>query len=161
MASLIEGYFLLTEPRPFTGGSAAKAYLTLYDTCAALGSMSGEVFVDSELRIYSQSLDGMVVHIYGRFSVAAATEQDEPYLLIEVHRFLATDISPYDTTASKDRRTSVTVAGRVVPQTGVTGELGGGFFMLDTNEHIRDRNQSFTIKFATLFLLFGRRFLME
>jgi len=49
MTSLIEGYFRLTGARPFTGGSAAKAYLTVYDSCAALGLMSEEVFIDTEL----------------------------------------------------------------------------------------------------------------
>jgi len=151
MASLIEGYFRLTGARPFAGGSAAKAYLTVYDSCAALGLMSEEVFIDTELRVYSQGLDGMVVHLYGRFSVVPATDEEDPYLLIEVHRFIATNIDPFDNTASKDRRTSVTVSGRVVPLTDVTGEVESGVFMLEVNEFIRDRNQSFTIRFATHF----------
>ena len=152
MTSLIEGYFRLTGARPFAGGSAAKAYLTVYDACAALGLMSEEVFIDTELRMYSQGLDGMVVHLYGRFSVVAATEEEDPYLLIEVHRFIATNINPFDSAASKDRRTSVTVSGRVVPLADVTGQVESGVFMLEATEFIRDHNQSFTIRFASLFL---------
>ena len=161
MTSLIEGYFRLTGARPFVGGSAAKAYLTVYDSCAALGLMSEEVFIDAELRMYSQGLDGMVVHLYGRFSVVPATEEEDPYLLIEVHRFTATNINPFDKGASKDRRTSVTVSGRVVPLTNVTGEAESGVFMLEANEFIRDHSQSFTVRFATLFFLFSHCFLIE
>ena len=111
MACLIEGHFHLTGARPFAGSSATKAYLTVYDSCAALGLMSEEVFINTELRMYSQGLDGMVVHLYGRFSVVPATEEEDPYLLIEVHRFIATNINPFDSAASKDRRMSVTVSG--------------------------------------------------
>lgn len=152
MTSLIEGYFRLTGARPFAGGSAAKAYLTVYDSCAALGLMSEETFIDTELRVYSQGLDEVVVHLYGRFSVVPATEEEDPYLLIEVHRFTATTINPFDKTAAKDRRTSVTVSGRVIPFTDATGEVESGIFVLEANEFIRDRSQSFTIRFATLFL---------
>jgi len=161
MTSLIEGYFRLTGARPFSGGSAAKAYLTVYDSCAALGLMSEEVFIDTELRVYSQGLDGMVVHLYGRFSVVPAIEEEDPYLLIEVHRFIATNINPFDSTASKDRCTSVAVSGQVAPLTNVTGEVESGVFMLEVNEFIRDRNQLFTIRFATLFFLPSQCFLME
>jgi len=151
MTSLIEGYFSLTGARQFSGGSAAKAYLTVYDSCAALGLMSEEVFIDAELRMYSQGLDGVVIHLYGRFLVVPATEDDEPYLLIEVHRFIATSINPFDNTASKDQRTSVTVSGRVVPLANITGQVESGVFMLEANEFICDRNQTFTIRFATHF----------
>jgi len=151
MTTLIEGYFRLTGARQFAGGSAAKAYLTVYDSCAALGLMSEKVFIDTELRMYSQGLDGMVVHLYGRFSVVPATEEDDPYLQIEVHRFIATAINPFDETASKDRRTSVTVSGRVVPLTDIAGEVENGIFMLEVNEFIRDHNQSFTIRSAAPF----------
>ena len=101
--------------------------------------------------MYSQGLDGVVVHFYGWFSVVPATEEEVPYLLIEVHRFITTNINPFDNTASKDRRTSVTVSGRVIPLTDITGQVESGVFMLEANEFIRDCNQSFTIWFATLF----------
>ena len=38
--------------------------------------------------------------------------------------------------------------------TDVTGQVESGVFMLEANEFIRDCNQSFTIRFATLFFFF-------
>ena len=102
MTPLIEGYLRLTGAHPFVGGSAAKVYLTVYNSCAVLGLMSEEVFIDAELQMYSRGLNGMVVHLYGQFSIVPATEEEDPYLLIEVHRFTATNINPFDKGASKD-----------------------------------------------------------
>jgi hypothetical protein len=155
MTSLIEGLFQPENCRPFLDASSprkSKSYLSVYDSCAALSSISTGVFVECELRLFpaGQMIEGKVVKVHGRFSVITAADEDEPRLQVEVHRFVVMNaMDPTSEDIPDDLCTSVTLSGRVVSLTGATGNVGDKFFTLEVSEYVRDRTQTFNIRFAT------------
>jgi hypothetical protein len=156
MTSLIEGWFQLTNGRPFVDTTASprknKSYLSIYDSCTPLGPLSSEVFADCELRLFSpanQPLENKVVHIHGRFSIIAVHGEDEPHLEIEVHRFVVMDaLDPAGEATPDDLSTSVTLYGRVTLIPDTIGTTADKFFTLEVRDYIRDHHQTFSIRFV-------------
>lgn len=161
MASLIEGWFQLTNGRSFGDTTSpspkSKSYLSLYNSCANLGLLSKKVFINCELRLFSpgnQDLEGRVIHAHGRFLVVTPIDGDEPHLEIEVDRFVIMDaMDPASNNIPDDLRTSITLLGRVVPLTDVDDTTADKFFMLEVRDYVRDRNQTFNIQFVGFPLL--------
>lgn len=156
MACLIDGWFQLTNPRPFVDNPPdatsmsprkTKSYLTVYDSCAALGLIASKVWIDSELRIYNQNLDieDQVIHIHGRFSVLPADEDKASCLQVEVHRFVSDALDPRGANLPEAHCTSVTIFGRVASAVEVAG-TADKFFTLEVSDYIRDHNQTFNIR---------------
>jgi hypothetical protein len=160
MASLIEGWFQLANSRPFVDNfpdtttsspRKNKSYLSLYDSCAILGSISSEVFVECELRLFpgNHALEQKVVHAHGRFSVITPANEDKPRLQVEIHRFVVMDmIDPSSADTPEGLRTSVALSGRVVSVADATVNPADKFFMLEVSDYIRDHIQAFNIRFA-------------
>lgn len=166
MSSLIEGWFQLTNGRPFVDNSTdtassprkTKSYLSTYDSCATLGPISSEVFVQCELRLFpgNHVLEDKIIHAHGRFSIIYTADEDQPHhLQIEVHRFVVMNMDPSDEDTPDDLYTSVTLSGRVVSAADVTDDTADKFFMLEISEYIRDRNQTFNIRFGIFFSILG------
>ena len=155
MSSLIEGWFELTTGKPFTDDSvdptaspSKKAYLTVFESCACLGPISVEVFISCKLRMYlgGQNVDHRVIHGHGRFSVLPATDEQDPSLLLEIHRFDAMDMmDPSGDQNPEGLRTSVTLCGRVVPVVDGVTDVADKFFTLEVSEYIRDYKQTFSV----------------
>lgn len=160
MTSLIEGWFQPENARPFVDTSTdptatsprkSKPYLSVYDSYAALGSISTGVFVGCDLRLYlaGQAIIGKVVHVHGRFSVIAPAGEGEPRLQVEVHRFVVMNaMDPASEDIPGDLCTSVTLSGRVILLADATGNSADKFFTLEVSEYVRDRAQTFNIRFA-------------
>lgn len=95
MTTLISGWFQLGAGRPnddtTTPASSPrkKAYLTVFDSCASLGPISTQRFIQCEIRLFlgGQFIDDKIIHAHGRFHVAPATEDNEPFLQADIHRF--------------------------------------------------------------------------
>lgn len=175
MTSLIEGWFEPVNGQPYVDYSLDnnasprkdKSYLIIYDACAALGSLASKLFVDCELRLWpgNQVLEQKVIHIHGRFSIAAVPGDEDPSLKVEVHHFvimhandlandpandLNTDPTPLEV------RTSVTLFGQVISTTDAASNGGADkFFTLEISEYIRDRMQTFRIRFVCFTLCCG------
>jgi hypothetical protein len=160
MSSLIEGWFRLINGHPLVNGSVVptssptrKSYLSLFDACACLGPISAGAFVDCEIRLYlgRQDVEGKVVHMNGRFCVSTSVDRGEPFLQLEVHRFDVIDAwgtsDGSDDSSPDTLCTSITLCGRVVPCE-LVDEGPDKFFALEVNEYIRDRSQTFTIRFG-------------
>ena len=162
MSALIEGWFQLANGCPFVDdlpGTAAstwkgKSYLSVYNSCAALGPISSEVFAKCELRLFpgNQVLEDKVVHVHGRFSVVATADGDDPFCLqVEVHRFAIMNMDPTSDDTPGDLHTSVTLSGRVVSTADATDNAADRFFTLEVSEYIRDHIQAFNIRSVTSF----------
>ena len=162
MASLIEGFFQFINPRQFVDDAPEvttssprrdRSYLTLYDSYAGLGPVSpGRFWVPCTLRVYSpsQDLTDDVVHAHGRFSVVAAMEGNAPHLEIEVHRFVTmTNLDPNGNNPP-DFRVSVTLFGRVSQRFDTVENTADKFFVLEVSDYIRDRTQTYTIRYVVL-----------
>ena len=122
MSSLIEGWFQLMNGHPFvddlpdatTTPQKTRSYLSVYNSCATLGPISSEDFVQCELHLFpgNHLLDDKVVHVHGQFSIIASADEDQPHKLqIEVHRFVITNMNPTDKATPDDLYTSVTLSG--------------------------------------------------
>ena len=162
MASLIEGFFQVVDGRPFAPPDDSqttttssprnkKNYLTLFNSCVALGSLPKEVFVEADLRVYAlgQDLEDKVIHVHGRF-FTATTDGGDPYFHIDVIRFCTmTHMNPSVETTLDDLRTSVTLLGQVIPLAMVPENTADRFFMLGVLDYVRDQTQLFTIKFVS------------
>ena len=159
MSLLIEGWFQLMNGHPFvddlpdatTTPRKTRSYLSIYDSCATLGPISSEDFVQCELRLFpgNNLLDDKVVHVHGQFSIIASADEDQPHKLqIEVHRFVITNMNPTDEATPDDLYTSVTLSGRVVSTTDAIDNGADRFFMLEVSEYIRDHIQLFNIRFV-------------
>ena len=158
MTSLIEGWFEPINAQPYVNNSPDKkassrkdkSYLTVYDACAALGSLSSGNFVDCEIRLWpgNQILEQKIIHAHGRFSIITAPGDDDPCLQIEVYRFVvmhADDSSPDPTPL--EVRTSVTLCGQVTSTADAANDGSADkFFTLAVSEYIRDHIQSFHIR---------------
>lgn len=162
MSSLIEGWFQLANGRSFvdntpdttTSPRKNKSYLSVFDSCAVLGSIPSEVFVESELRLYpgNHVLDKTVIHAHGRFAIVTADDDSDPSLQAEIHRFVIMDaINPSDDNTPEGLRTSVTLSGRVTAADAASG-AGDKFFTLEVSDYVRDHTQTFSIRFV-LFLI--------
>ena len=159
MSSLIEGWFQLTNGRSFVDNASdtaagsprkSRSYLTLYDSCAILGTISSETSVDSDLRLYTQGQDlkDKAVHIHGRFSLLAANEEQPPHLQIDVHHFIVMPAFDAGGQGLPDAsHTSVVICGCIVSAAEVVGS-SDKFFMVEVSEYIRDRLQTFNIQFV-------------
>ena len=159
MSCLIEGFFQPANGRPFADNSAdtattsprkSKTYLSVYDSCAGLGPISSGIFMECELRLFpaNHTIDGKVIHAHGRFSVITAADKGDPHLEIEVHRFVIMNMmDPSSEDTPDDLRTSVTLSGRVVPVADTINSTDK-FFTLEVSEYIRDRTQTFNIRFV-------------
>ena len=165
MASLIEGFFQFINPRQFVDDAPEvmtssprkdRSYLTLYDSYAGLGPVSpGRFWIPSTLRVYSpsQDLTNDIVHVHGRFSVAAAMEEGIPRLEIEVHRFVTMDNLDPNGDNPQDFRVSVTLFGRVSQRFDIVENTADKFFVLEVSDYIRDRTQTYTIRCVVLFFV--------
>jgi hypothetical protein len=160
MASLIEGWFQLANSCPFidnfpdttTSPCRNKSYLSLYNSCAILGSISSKVFVECELQLFpgNHSLEQKVVHAHGWFSVITPANEDKPHLQVEIHRFVIMDmIDPSSADTPEGLRTSVALSGQVVSVADATVNPADKFFMLKVSDYICDHIQAFNIQFAT------------
>ena len=165
MTSLIEGWFEPVNGRPYVDDSPEKgpssrkdkSYLIVYDACAALGSLSSGVFADCEIRLWpgNQTLEDKVIHIHGRFSIVTAPGEDDPCLKVDVHHFVimhANDsATPNSDPTPLDVRASVTLCGQVTSITNVANDGSANkFFMLEVSDYVRDRVQTFHIRFVSL-----------
>ena len=65
------------------------------------------------------------------------------------------NMDPSDEDTPDDIYTSVTLSGRVVSAADVTDDTADKFFMLEISEYIRDRNQTFNIRFGIFFSILG------
>jgi hypothetical protein len=156
--SLIEGCFQLfngrslvpDQPESASSPRKDKSYLNIYDSCAALGSLTKGIFIDSQLRLFpsGQDLNKEVLQVRGRFSISTAG-RGAPYLQLEVHRFaVMSKMDPESDDDPDDLRTSVTVLGRVLLLPGVPENTTDRFFVLEISEYIRDIAQVFTVQFV-------------
>ena len=149
MTSLIEGWFLPVDERPYIDDTGKKSYLTVFDACASLGSIATGVFMVAELRLYlgGQSIQDKVIHAHGRFCVVSPPGE-EPMLLVEVHRFdIMNAPDPVNDKTPDTICTSVTICGRAV-LTEVASEGHDKFFTLELNEYIRGGSKTFNIRFS-------------
>jgi len=167
MTSLIEGWFKLENGRPYVDDSPEKSsssrkdksYLIVFDTCATLGSLSSGIFVDCEIRLWpgNHILEEKVVHIHGRFSIATTPDEDDPCLKIDVHHFVVMHSSDSTTHPDPDPtplevRTSVMLCGQVTSITNVANDGGANkFFALEVSDYVRDRVQTFRIRFVLFY----------
>jgi len=163
MSSLIEGWFQLANGHPFvdnlpdtaTSPRKNKSYLSIFDSCAVLGSIPSDVFINSEVRLYpgNHVLDKRVIHAHGRFVVVTGDNDDGPYLQVEIHRFVIMDaMDPSDGDSPEGLRTSVTLSGRVTVADAASG-AGDKFFTLEVSDYIRDHVQTFSIRFGGFLFL--------
>ena len=121
MASLIEGFFQVVNPRQFdnividdTGSPQRKrSPLTLYDSFLTLGTASAREWLPCHLRLYSpeRDMDGQILHAHGRFAILPASEEESHRVNIEVHRFVIMSNLDLDDDKPLEFRTSVTLYG--------------------------------------------------
>ena len=169
MTSLIEGWFEPVDGRPYVDNSPDKmdknpsprkdkSYLTVYDACAALGSLSSNLFADCELRLWpgGQTIENKVIHVHGRFSITTAPDDGDPCLKVDVHRFVIMHPNEADSEGDPNPdptplevRTSVTLCGQVTSITDAANDGGADkFFLLEVSDYVRDRVQTFNIRFV-------------
>jgi len=168
---MVLGSWILTQlanGRPFVGDlpdtttsspRKNKSYLSIYDSCAILSSISSEVFVECELQLFpgNHILEEKVVYAHGQFSVITATNEDKPCLQIEIHWFVVMDmIDPLSEDTPEGLRTSVTLSGQVMSTADTSGSAADKFFMLEVSDYIRDHIQTFNIRFVKFPSLLGQ-----
>lgn len=154
MASLIEGFFEVVDPREFgdeaTGTTSSpqrdRSYLTLYDSYIGLGPEK-KTWLPCKLRIYApgQDLSDNVLHVHGRFVIVPTSGGEDPCFKIEVHRFLPMVDFIQD---EKKLRFSVTFYGRIYQQIDSPPGTEDGFFSVEVSDYVRDRSQSYIIRFV-------------
>jgi hypothetical protein len=156
MTCLIEGWFQLANPRQFTDNPPEatitsprkpKQYLTIYDSCAALGSLASKAFINTEVRLYNanQDINDKVIHLWGKFSVVSVDNEKGPHLQVDAHHFVVNTLDPRGDFLPEALRISVIVFGRVASVAEVAGNPDK-FLMLEASDWVRDHNQTFNIR---------------
>jgi hypothetical protein len=166
MGSLIDGYFLLHDPRPFDkehddppiadpSSQQDRSYLTVYNTCAPLGmTLKAEKTFEAEIRLFSEksiTYDNQVLYIHGQFDITV--NDGIRYLRIDAHRFiLIGDEKALDQVVPPEVHTNVSFFGRAVVSNQTPVDPISPHFAIEVNVFVRGFTRTYTILFVTVYI---------